>query len=54
MIMIGITAPAKMAVSPDILYHAATALNESATSSVKLEKVNILFIIISIYSKRYP
>jgi hypothetical protein len=33
----GITAPAKIAVKPMILYHAATELSDSATSNVILE-----------------
>ena len=36
-IITGITAPAKIAVKPIILYQAATELSESATSSVRLE-----------------
>jgi len=35
MIMIGITAEAKIAVRPKILYQAATMLKERAVSSVK-------------------
>jgi len=38
----GITAPAKMAVNPMILYQAATELSERATNNVRLEKVIIL------------
>jgi hypothetical protein len=35
MIMIGITAEAKIAVRPSILYQAATMLKESAVNNVK-------------------
>jgi len=35
MIIIGITALAKIAVRPSILYQAATTLNERAVNSVK-------------------
>jgi hypothetical protein len=42
----GITAPAKIAVRPMILYQAATELSESATNSVRLEKdKNLRFIV---------
>jgi hypothetical protein len=37
MMITGITAPAKIAVKPIILYQAATELSESATSNVRLE-----------------
>jgi hypothetical protein len=33
----GITAPAKMAVNPMILYQAATELRDSATNNVRFE-----------------
>jgi hypothetical protein len=35
MMMIGITADAKIAVRPSILYQAATTLNERAVNNVK-------------------
>jgi hypothetical protein len=37
MMITGITAPAKIAVKPMILYHAATELSDSATNSVRFE-----------------
>ena len=37
MIITGITAPAKMAVKPMILYQAATELSARATNSVRFE-----------------
>ena len=37
MMITGITAPAKIAVKPIILYQAATELNDSATNSVRFE-----------------
>jgi hypothetical protein len=44
----GITAAAKIAVSPRILYQAAIVLNVSAVNSVRLVKVKILLSIVSI------
>jgi hypothetical protein len=38
----GITAPAKIAVKPMILYQAATELSARATNSVRFENDNIL------------
>jgi hypothetical protein len=43
MIIIGITAAAKIAVNPKILYHAAMVLKVSATSKVKAGRLKILF-----------
>jgi hypothetical protein len=37
MMITGITAPAKIAVKPMILYQAATELNDSATNNVRFE-----------------
>ena len=52
MIMIGTTAAAKIAIKPNILYQAAIVLNASAVKRVRLEKVNILFGDINIFSKK--
>jgi hypothetical protein len=46
-IMIGITAAAKIAVKPRIEYQAAMALSVSATSKVNVGKLNIFLISIS-------
>jgi hypothetical protein len=45
--MMGITAAAKIAVRPKILYQAATALRHSATTKVKYER-NIYYLLVFI------
>ena len=42
MIIMGITAAAKMAVKPKIEYQAAMALRDNATIRVSVDKLNIL------------
>lgn len=50
-IIIGITAAAKIATSPNMLYHAAIMLKVSAVTKVRLVRLNIFFENIRIFSQ---